>query len=244
MKKYQIHLDDWQRIFVGEVPGAFYIELIIRSILIYFILLMAMRLMGRKMASQLTRIEMAAMVSLAAGIGVPLQAPDRGLLPAVVIALVVVIIERVISYFAAKNEHFEQITHDNLDVLLEDSVLRIDRMQRSRITTDRLCSHLRSEGFTHLGSVKRVYMEANGGFSIVKEPQPRPGLRIIPDWDHDFVAELQETDITVCKNCGKTKGPEDQEDTCLNCASKEWAKGVTEKLPEHHDAPVPEYLNA
>ena len=242
MKKYQIHLEDWTRIFVGDVPAAFYIELIIRAVLIYIILIASMRIMGRRMASQLSRIEMAAMVSLAAAIGVPLQAPDRGLLPSIVIAIVVVSIERFISYFASRNQKFEQVSQDELDVLVEDSVLKMDRMKRTRITKDRLCAHLRASGLTNLGGVKRLYLEANGAFSLVKDSDPKPGLNILPAWDIDFVSELKVTDMIVCSNCGKEKNDKDSDNRCSNCASTDWEKAVTdsvnEKKPDHAMASV------
>jgi hypothetical protein len=86
MKKEDIHLGDWQRMFFGEVPGGFYWEVVLRIAVIYLILMVSMRLMGKRTASQLSRNEMIALVSLSAAIGVPLQAPDRGILAAVIIA--------------------------------------------------------------------------------------------------------------------------------------------------------------
>ncbi|HEY0055474.1 MAG TPA: YetF domain-containing protein [Pedobacter sp.] len=231
MKEFQIYLWDFQRIFIGEVPGVFYIEIIIRSVLIYIILIASMRLMGRRMASQLSRIEMAAMVSLAAAIGVPLQSPDRGILPALVIALMVVGIERGVSYFASKNEKFEEVTQDDLDTLVQDSVLQLDRMQKTRITKDRLCAHLRSEQVTHLGTVERLYMEADGSFTLIKNPEPKPGLNILPAWDEDFVNEMKFTNVMVCKNCGNEKQQSDN--MCTNCATEEWDNAVIDSVKEN-----------
>lgn len=104
MKKDAIHLADWQRILFGEVPGSFYIEILIRAFVVYLILVVSMRLMGRRMSSQLSRNEMAAMVSMAAAIGVPIPDASRGLLPAVIIALVVVCTQRLVSHWASRNE--------------------------------------------------------------------------------------------------------------------------------------------
>ena len=233
MKEFEIYLWDFKRIFIGEVPGAFYIELIIRSILIYILLIASMRLMGRRMASQLSRIEMAAMVSLAAAIGVPLQSPDRGILPAVVIAIIVVGIERVISYVTSKNEKLEEVTQDDLDTLVEDSVLQLKRMERTRITKDRLCAHLRSEQVTHLGAVERLYLEADGSFTLIRNPEPKPGLNIIPAWDEDFVNELKFTNVMVCKNCGNEK--QETENACINCANEEWDSAVIDNVNQNKE---------
>jgi uncharacterized membrane protein YcaP (DUF421 family) len=233
MKEFEIYLWDFKRIFIGEVPGAFYIELIIRSILIYILLIASMRLMGRRMASQLSRIEMAAMVSLAAAIGVPLQSPDRGILPAVVIAIIVVGIERVISYVTSKNEKLEEVTQDDLDTLVEDSVLQLERMERTRITKDRLCAHLRSEQVTHLGAVERLYLEADGSFTLIRNPEPKPGLNIIPAWDEDFVNELKFTNVMVCKNCGNEK--QEADNACMNCANEEWDSAVIDNVNQNKE---------
>ncbi|WP_256009153.1 DUF421 domain-containing protein [Desertivirga xinjiangensis] len=233
MKKYLIHLEDWQRIVFGEAPPTFFFEILIRTLIIIAILLVSMRLMGRRMASQLSRIEMAAMVSLAGAIGVPIQVPDRGILPAVVIAIVVVSVERLISYFASRNQKFEQVTQDDVDILLEDSVLKMDAMQRTRITRDRLFAQLRSEGIKHLGSVSRVYMEANGFFSVVRREDVReevkPGVCILPPWDEEFVRELKVADFTVCMVCGK---PEEHGSKCPNCGGEEFEKAVIEEREE------------
>jgi uncharacterized membrane protein YcaP (DUF421 family) len=229
MKPYQIHLEDWQRILLGEVPGAFYIEVIIRAVVIYLILIGSMRIMGRRMASQLSRIEMAAMVSLAAAIGVPIQSPDRGILPAVMIAIVVVGVQRIISMYSARNQKFEDLTQDDLDVLVEDSVMQLDKMKRTRITQDRLCAHLRSEGLTHLGCVQRLYLEANGAFSLVKSADPKPGLCILPAWDEDFVNELEETNTICCVECGKEQEDRRESNKCSNCQASNWTRAVREK---------------
>ncbi|MGV3705261.1 MAG: hypothetical protein ACO1NU_07750 [Arcticibacter sp.] len=102
MEKDKIDIGDWQRILIGDVPGHFYLEIILRMAFIYLVLMVAMRLMGKKMASQLNSSQMAAMVSLAAATGIPILAPDRGLLPVVIIAVVVVGLERFVSWLASK----------------------------------------------------------------------------------------------------------------------------------------------
>lgn len=233
MKEYQIHINDLQRIFIGEANWEFYIEVIIRSIVIYLLLIVSMRLLGQRMASQLSRIEMAAMVSLAAAIGVPLQTPERGLLPAVIIALVVICVARVVSYYSSRNQKFEKITQDDLDVLVEDGVLDIPLMKRTRITRERLFAQLRSEGITNLGAVRRVYFEANGAFSLIRNLDSKPGLCILPDWDNDFIEELEEGEELFCLNCGNPKDPQQEGNECSKCGDFIWKNGIYDKVDQH-----------
>ena len=178
MKKDEIHLYDWQRILVGEVPPSFYVEILIRAAFVYLMLVVSMRLMGRRMASRLNRNEMAAMVSMAAAIGIPILDASRGLLPAAVIALVVVFTQRIVSYWAAKNQTFEMVSQGDSSTLVENSVIQLPNIKESRITRELLFADLRSSGLIHLGHVRRFYMEANGAFTLIKNPQPQPGLSV------------------------------------------------------------------
>jgi uncharacterized membrane protein YcaP (DUF421 family) len=229
MDKNDIYLYDWQRILLGEVPGSFYLEILLRAATIYLILVVAMRLMGRRMASQLSRNEMAAMISMAAAVGVPILDPSRGLLPAFIIALVVTAIQQLVSYWAAKDEKFEGISQDISTTLIENSVMHLETMKRSRITRQLLFAQLRSSGLFHLGQVKRLYLEANGTFTLVKDEQPTAGLSILPEWDTEFKARQEKSkDRVVCNHCGNPESKQaNQTETCSNCGHQEWTEAVT-----------------
>lgn len=228
MKKDDIYLADWQRILFGEVPGSFYIEILIRAFVVYLLLVVSMRLMGRRMSSQLSRNEMAAMVSMAAAIGVPILDASRGLLPAVIIALVVVCIQRIISYWAARNETFEGISQDISSMLIENGVIQLVAMKDARMTRELLFAQLRSSGLIHLGHVKRLYIEANGAFTLVKEPNPKSGLSLLPEWDTDFIDQQEKAPKQcVCYHCGNIQPESDQEtDACANCERTEWVPAL------------------
>ncbi|WP_420149189.1 DUF421 domain-containing protein [Spirosoma sp.] len=223
MKKEDIHLYDWQRILFGEVPGIFYVEILIRAAAIYLLLVLSMRLMGRRMASQLSRNEMAAMISMAAAIGVPILDANRGLLPAYIIAAVVVLTQRIVSYWTAKNQRFEAISQGDNSALIEDAVMQLDAMKEARITRELLFAQLRSSGLIHLGHVKRLYMEANGAFTLIEESKPKPGLSVLPEWDTDFVNRQEKApDQYVCYHCGTLQPKADQTQACPTCGRNQW----------------------
>jgi uncharacterized membrane protein YcaP (DUF421 family) len=228
MEENEIHILDIQRIIIGEANFDFYIEIIFRIVFICLLLMTSMRLLGQRMASQLSRIEMAAMVSLAAAVGVPLQTPERGLLPGLVIAIVVVLITRTISSYASKNEKFESVSQGDMSILIKDGRLLHENMIKSRISRERMFAQLRSEEIIHLGEVQRVYFEANGSFSIIKFDKPIPGVSIIPEWDNEFVKELPRSEKKVCRNCGNLSGKQkDIADSCEVCDSLDWINAVS-----------------
>jgi uncharacterized membrane protein YcaP (DUF421 family) len=229
------HLTDWYRLLVGSVPGTFFVEVFIRTLLVYLILMVSLRLMGRRMASMLSRTELIGMVALAAAIGVPMQSAERGIVPAMIIAAVVVTVQRVLSRLAQRNAKAEKEIDGDVSTLVADSVLQLKAMEKTLITRERVFAQLRSQSFFHLGQVKRLYAEANGTFSIVKNNKPEPGLSILPDWDKNFVNAQREIPmVQVCSCCGARR-PTKQSDRCPHCGRTDtWTPVIFE--PEEDEA--------
>lgn len=189
MKPEDIKIEDIGRILMGDVPGEFLIEVIFRIVFLFLLLLFSMRLMGRRMAATLNRNELAALVALAAAIGVPMQEPARGLLPAMIIALVVILIQRSIANIASRNKWFEMVSQDKYDVLVEDGELNQDCMKKTGLSQDRVFAELRSAGVYNLGQVERLYIESGGRFNVLLYDEPKTGKSILPEWDKDFHKE-------------------------------------------------------
>lgn len=218
---------DWHRLLIGDVPYSFFIEVVIRTIVIYFLLITSIRLMGKRMALQLNVTEMTAMVALAAAIGTPLQAPDRGVIPAVIIAIIVVLAERYLSFLAKRSQKFEKIIHGDINVLIEDSVVNYECMKIVSLSRDLLFEQIRAHGCDHLGQVKRFYMESSGAFSLIKNQEDKPGLSVIPMHDTDYWEEVQKTDKSVCSNCGTIeKIISHIHSCCPNCENEQWDQAV------------------
>lgn len=224
MKKEDIDLLDWQRILVGDLPAEFYVELLIRVGFVFVLLIFSMRAMGKRMAAQLSRNEMAALVSLAAAIGLPIQSPDRGLLPAVVVALVVVSVQRLIASRAYGDQRIEVYAQGDISLIVENGVIDRKAMLKVRLTEDRLHAQLRSHSVRHLGEVKRLFLEVGGSFTLIREDSPRAGLSVVPLFDTEFLARQHGDEAMVCVRCGR--GGDGPENSCDNCGSGEFVAAI------------------
>ncbi|WP_207429642.1 DUF421 domain-containing protein [Pedobacter sp. SYSU D00535] len=226
MKEFEIYIMDWSRMLFGEAPVSFIIEVIIRAFFVYLLLMVSMRIMGKRMASHLSRNELIAMVSLAAAIGVPMMDPSRGILPAFVIAIVVVIVQRIISTLAFKSQKFEQLAEDDLSILVSDGKLQLDEMKKSRISPERLFAEARSCGIDNLGKIKRLYLESGGAFSFIQNDQPSPGLSTLPQYDTDFRKEKKlAPGFCACNECGNVKRNQPGNQVpCERCGRTKWVE--------------------
>jgi uncharacterized membrane protein YcaP (DUF421 family) len=226
MHKHNIYIDDFMRMLQGNVPWAFYVELLIRALVVYVIIVVALRLMGKRMGKLLTRNELAAVATLAAAIGIPLQTPDRGLLPGLLIAGMVVWLQRIIAHMASRKQSFEQLTQGRINTLVSEAVLQMKDMKECHLSRERIFSKLRSSGVRHLGEVQRLYLEANGSFTLIRYPRPTSGLHVLPSSDEAFIIEQPVDDNKkVCSYCGYNQ-TNTLSTECPNCHQVDWVPAI------------------
>src|SRR4051794_1474438 len=117
-----VHIDpfDMRRLLLGGLPAVFLLEVVLRLVVLYVTLVLAFRLMGRRMSSQLTRNELIALVSLAAAVGPALQDPGQGLLPPLICAALVTLTQRALAVLSLRSHRFEHAAQGGVSILLED----------------------------------------------------------------------------------------------------------------------------
>lgn len=227
MKKEEIHLGDWQRLLLGQAPLEFLLEAALRTLIIYLFLLLAMRLLGKRMNAQLTVAELSVMIMLGGIVSVPMQIPERGILHGVLVLACVVGLYRGINWLAVKYRKVEHFTQGTLEILVTDGVLDLAAMARTKLSQPQLFANLRTNDIQHLGQVKRAYIEASGEFSIYQQEPPQPGLSVLPSKD-PAIHEAAPVDnaLKACENCGHTEPTNRQPRTCPRCGHHQWATAV------------------
>lgn len=210
MEQQQLSLTDWQRIFMGDAPWIFLVELIYRALIVYFLLLLFMRLMGKRMASQMSWSEMSVILMLGAATGLPIQVPDKGLLPSVVVFCAVLALHRGISFWNFRSRRAELVTYGDVIILLEDGRLLPDGLKGALLSPHKIFASLRSKGVEHLGQLRRVYAEAAGDLTLIKYRKPRPGLLIIPQYDLSSGRYRVAQGYFACSYCGNVIAAEHQ----------------------------------
>ena len=138
------------------------IIVIIRTLIVYFALLLSMRLMGKRQLSELELPELAVAVLIAdlgahplQDIGIPLL---NGLLPIAVLFCC----EVLISGAAMCSPRLRSALFGRPGFLIEDGQINQHEMRRSRVTPDELMEQLRSKDITDLRQVQYAVLETDG----------------------------------------------------------------------------------
>ena len=184
------------------MPWSFLVEVLIRAGILYVVLLFSIRLMGKRVAAQLSLSELAIIVTLGAAVGVPLQIATQGLLPAFLVLTIAVAFQKGLAFLSFKKRVAEVVTQGDITILCVDGRLLIDAMRRNTLSRERLFSALRASGIQHLGEVCRAYMESNGAFTVIRAPRPRPGLTLFPERDSELIKKVAVPEHFACCVCG------------------------------------------
>jgi uncharacterized membrane protein YcaP (DUF421 family) len=231
MKASEIDILDYMRILFGEMPFEYIPELILRVFIVYVVLVVALRLMGPRMAAQISRNEIIALVTLAASAGILPHNPDRGILPSITVVVLILIFQWFTVLTIKKSLKAESIILDKPATLIKNGLLELDPMKRARIPKERLFSELRGMEFTNLADVERAYIESNGKFTILtyEQQQKREGLCVLPESDNDFRSEMEfSTESRACKTCGYVTTATVALQ-CERCGADQWERAIVSK---------------
>jgi len=227
MKKWEIHLYDLNRILFGDAPLSFLLEVIIRSVITYIVLLGVVRLMGKRMGGKLTFTEMAVMLMLGAIVSSAMQIPERGVLEGCFVLLLVVVIQRLISLWMFKKPTVETHILGHMFLVVKDGILQTKDLSKEYISRTELFGMLRSKNVTNLGMVKRLYLETSGSFTMYQYKKPKAGLSLLPREDEAvFNAQQLVNDKKVCNICGQVYEHAHVPERCANCQSNEFVQAV------------------
>jgi uncharacterized membrane protein YcaP (DUF421 family) len=219
------------RLLIGEAPWPFLIELVWRAAVMYVLLLVFMRLMGKRVAAQVGSKELAVILMLGAAIGSPIQVPGQGVLPGLVVLAVTMGLQRSLSALNARRKGKQILERTQAVKVLEDGRMLLSELAYCQISHEMLASELRALGVQQLGELRRVYFEANGGFSVIPYKQPRLGLSIMPDGDDEFAKGLRDGAYLACWHCGNVRRADAAEGKCCYCGENRWEPAVQRLSP-------------
>ena len=226
MEAALIKPDDWHRLLAGDTPWMFLVEIALRSAVVYLTLIVAVRLLGRRIASGMTLLELSIVFTLAAAGGAVLESPTHGLLPTIVVIFVTAALHRAIAHWGVRRRKVEHVVTGDSIVVLVDGRLLMDKLHTESLTQARLFGMLRGNGVQHLGELSRVFCEASGAVSYMRALQPRLGLSVLPDVDEELHREVAVQNLEACCRCGFTAQRTAAYATCRYCGNDRWSHAV------------------
>jgi uncharacterized membrane protein YcaP (DUF421 family) len=143
-------------------------DTVIKTALIYFILLVLMRLAGRRTLAQVTTFDAILLLIIGGTTQRALLGQDYSVTNALIVVVTLVLIDVVLSLVERDNRTFSKIVNGSPLIVVEDGRLLQSRLRWSRLTEDEIMATARNRhGIERLEDIKFAILEASGSISII-----------------------------------------------------------------------------
>lgn len=160
--------------FFRSTGGELVAICIIRTIILYLLIIVAVRLMGKKQVGELEPTELVLAMLISDLAAVPMQDFGIPLLYGALPICVLSALTMFLSVLMLKNVRFRELICGRPSVIMEHGKLLEKELERNRFTTDELMEELRMQGITDLSSVKYAILENSGQVSIILYEKDSP----------------------------------------------------------------------
>ena len=171
---------------------------VIRTLILYAFIIVAIRLMGKRQISDMQPSELVVTLVVSDIASLPMQNTAQPLLSGVIPVMGLVALEILTSVIMMKSRRFRRLVCGNPVVVIEDGKLLQGQLRRLRMTTEDLFAQLRQQNIFSLADVQYCIVETNGMVSVLEKPQHR-----IPDAEEMGVAIEDNKLETVVISDGK-----------------------------------------
>lgn len=169
------------------------LNLFVRCIVIYFFLLVAMRLMGKRQLGELQPFEFAITLVASDLACIPMSDPTIPVVYGIIPVFTLFVVHIIITKLASGSLRFRKLLNGKPIIVIERGNLLPDVLKELNMNIDDLLEALRSGGCFDPGEVEYAIIETNGTMTVLPKAQFKP---LTPS-DMGMAPEPAEMPVTV-----------------------------------------------
>ena len=148
----------------------------VRTVILYLILIMVIRLMGKRQIGQMEPSEFVVTMLVANLASIPMQDSGIPLFSGVVPILTVLGVELVLSAGSMRSVLLRRLLCGKPVILIENGKILQQNLRSTRVTLDELTGHLREKDILDITTVQYAILETNGNLSVFPYAKEKPAV--------------------------------------------------------------------
>ncbi len=158
-----------------------------RTIILYIIVLIVMRLMGKREIGQLQPFELAISIMIADLATIPMTDTGIPIFNGIIPILGLLAMHLIISIINLKSIRGREIICGKPSILIYRGKINEKALKKERFTINELEERLRGNNIVNLGDVEYAILETSGQITVIQKPEKR---NTIPE-DFNFLPEYE-----------------------------------------------------
>lgn len=148
--------------------------ILIRTLVLYFVVLISMRLMGKRQLGEMELSEFIVAALIADLAATPLQDIGIPFINGIVPIITLFTLETLIAGVSMKSVKLRKLFFGNPEIMIKNGIISEERMKNNRFTIDELMQELRNNGLANASSVEYAVLETNGKLNIILKAEDQP----------------------------------------------------------------------
>lgn len=217
----------WQNLLFGSENLVFISEVAIRTVIMFLVIIIGLRFLGKRGVKQLSVFELVVIIGLGSAAGDPMFYKEVGILFSIVVFIIIIALYAILTYILGKSKKFETLLEGKAICLIDGGMFEINNFKKENLGNDEFFAELRIKGASHLGQIESAIEETSGEISVFfySEEETKYGLPIMPNSLDNPLKEIKEKEYYSCTFCGFTEEKNiGNAGSCENCSKELWVK--------------------
>jgi uncharacterized membrane protein YcaP (DUF421 family) len=155
--------------------GHVLLQIALRTGVIYLLVLIGVRLSGKREVGQMTPFDLTLLLLLSNSVQNAMTGPDTSVLGGAIAASTLLLLNYFVADLAGANRRFRKLIEGEPSLLVHDGVVIQSHMARERVSMDELHRALREHGINSCDQVALAVLEVDGSISCLKYDEINPG---------------------------------------------------------------------
>jgi uncharacterized membrane protein YcaP (DUF421 family) len=149
-------------------------EIVLRTGVIYLLVLIGVRLSGKREVGQMTPFDLTLLLLLSNSVQNAMTGPDTSLAGGAVAACTLLLMNYTVAGLSGSNRRMRRLIEGQPSLLVHDGKVIESHMARERVSMDELHRALREHGISSCDQVALAVLEVDGSISCLKYDEIKP----------------------------------------------------------------------
>jgi len=154
--------------------GHVLLQIVLRTGVIYLLVLIGVRLSGKREVGQMTPFDLTLLLLLSNSVQNAMTGPDTSLMGGAVAAGTLLLLNYGVAGVSGSNRRFRRLIEGEPSLLVHDGKVIDSHMARERVSMDELHRALREHGINSCDQVALAVLEVDGSISCLKYDEIKP----------------------------------------------------------------------
>ena len=150
------------------------IEIMFRTAIVYFVILIGIRLAGKREVGQMTPFDLALLLLISNAVQNAMTGPDASVTGGIVAAVTLLVLNSVVTQVVWRNRKVRKMVEGTPTLLIRHGKILEEHLAKEKVTVDSLTQALREHGVASVQDVSVAVLEIDGSISVLKNDEVPP----------------------------------------------------------------------